>query len=80
MRRDGAAGGDRTRRFYTSVAVKPVEGGFAVQLDSRGVKTPAGAHLVAPTFALAQLLADEWAAQGDEVDRASCRLTAWPLP
>lgn len=58
----------RPRRFYKAVAVEPVEGGFAVRLDGRQARTAGGAPLVAPTKALADLVAAEWEAQGETID------------
>ena len=58
----------KQKRFWTKVDVVTVEDGFAVQLDGRGVKTPAKASLVLPTKALADAVAAEWEAQEDEVN------------
>jgi chaperone required for assembly of F1-ATPase len=71
--------GERLKRFYATADVGPVNGGFAVRLDGRAPKSPAGAPLVLPTEALAQLSAAEWAAQGGEIDPASMPATrlAW---
>lgn len=55
------------RRFYKTVTVAPADGGFAVQLDGRTPKSPKGSPLVLPTQALAGLLADEWAGQGEAI-------------
>jgi chaperone required for assembly of F1-ATPase len=57
----------RPRRFYAAAGVGTLEGGFSVLLDGRPVKTPAGASLVLPTAALAQLVAAEWGLQGEEI-------------
>jgi chaperone required for assembly of F1-ATPase len=65
----------RPRRFYKEAAAAPVEGGFALLLDNRRARTPAGAALIAPSEALAQALASEWSAQGESVDPASMPLT-----
>jgi chaperone required for assembly of F1-ATPase len=46
----------------------PVEGGFAVQLDARPVRTPLKSPLVVPTLALAEAIAAEWQAQAAKVD------------
>ena len=59
---------DRPRRFYETVSVRPEEGGFAVALDGRTAKTPAGGRLIVPSEALAEQLAAEWAAQKDHID------------
>jgi chaperone required for assembly of F1-ATPase len=68
-------GHQRSRRFYAKVDVGPVNGGFGVRLDGRTPKSPAGAPLVLPTEAAAQLVADEWAAQGKEIDPGSMPAT-----
>jgi len=61
-------GVQRPRRFYKAATAGPVEGGFAVLLDGRTPKTPAGAKLILPTLALADLVAAEWEAQATEID------------
>jgi len=63
-----------TKRFYKDVAAVEAEGGFAVTLDTRTIKTPAGSALTLPTHALADAVAGEWDAQGDEVDPKSMPL------
>lgn len=63
------------KRFWKETGVGPVEGGFAVLLDGRGVKTPAKRPLVLPTAALAQAVAEEWAAQQDKVRPDTMPLT-----
>ena len=59
------------KRFYKEVAV--ADG--AILLDGKPVKTPARAALMLPTPALAQAVAAEWRAQGDEIDPRTMRLT-----
>ena len=61
------------RRFYRAAGVQPAPGGYAIRLDGRGARTPAGAPLVVPTQPLAELLAAEWEAQGDYIQMASMR-------
>jgi chaperone required for assembly of F1-ATPase len=51
------------KRFWSEVAVEAAEGGWAVRLDGREVRTPARAPLILPTRALADLVAAEWIAQ-----------------
>lgn len=51
------------RRFYKAVTVEPSHGGFAVLLDGRSPRSPGGLAMVAPTRALAELVAEEWARQ-----------------
>ena len=62
------------KRFYKEVSVGPANGGFAVLLDGRPVRTPAGNALVLPTEKLAAAIAAEWQAQGDEVIATSMPL------
>lgn len=62
------------RRFYKDVTLGQCPGGWQVLLDGRGVKTVGGAAQVAPTIALAEALAAEWARQGDKIDPASLPL------
>lgn len=62
------------KRFYKQVSVEPAEGGHAIRLDGRGVKTPARADLVLPTSALAHAVAAEWDAQA-EIDPRRMPLT-----
>jgi chaperone required for assembly of F1-ATPase len=59
--------GEKPRRFYTSVTLGEAAGGFTVLLDDRGVKTPGGKALVVPTRALAELVAADWAGQGESL-------------
>ncbi len=58
------------KRFWSDVSVAPCDGGFAVQLDRRAVKTQGGAAQIVPTAALAEALAAEWRAQGEDIDAA----------
>ncbi|MGC1497424.1 MAG: ATP12 family protein [Sulfitobacter sp.] len=53
----------KAKRFWTEAAVVPCEGGFAIELDGRPVKTPAKRALVVPTSAMADAVAAEWQAQ-----------------
>ncbi len=59
------------KRFYTQVTVRKQDGGWQVMLDNRAVKTQGGRPQVAPTRALAEALASEWAGQDDSVDLRS---------
>jgi len=60
------------KRFYADVGVAPVEGGFAVTLDGRQVRTPGKKiPITVPAAAIATAMAEEWAAQGDVIDPAT---------
>ncbi len=63
------------KRFYKDVAVEPSKDGFAVLLDGRPVRTPGKLPLAVPTRALADAIAQEWAAQGPHIDPASMPLS-----
>lgn len=58
------------RRFYAAATTKRVIAGYAVALDGKPVRTPAGRTLAAPTLGLAQAIAAEWDAQGETIDPA----------
>ena len=66
----------KLKRFYKQAAAAPAEGGFAVQLDGRPVRTPAKVFLVVPHEALAVAIAEEWQGQGEEVDPRAMALNA----
>lgn len=63
------------KRFYKSVDVVAVAGGFGLTLDNRPVKTPMRQSLRVPVAALAEAIADEWRGQGEQIDPASMPLT-----
>jgi len=56
------------KRFYSEVTVAPAEGGFAILLDGKPVRTPRKLPLRVPTRALGEAIAEEWAAQKERVD------------
>ncbi|WP_158816951.1 ATP12 family chaperone protein [Methylocapsa sp. S129] len=62
-------------RFYETASVAPAAGGFALQLDGRGARTPAKKALVFPTQASAELAAREWAGQGATINPADMPVT-----
>lgn len=56
------------KRFWTDVAVIENDGAFAIELDSRPVKTPAKAALRVPTAQMAEAIAEEWRAVEEKID------------
>ncbi len=64
-----------SQRFYKSVTAEPIESGYGIFLDGRGIRTPVGAYLSVPTESLAQAMADEWAAQEEYIKPHSMLLT-----
>src|SRR3984885_3709094 len=63
------------KRFYERTSTASEGSHYAVRLDDKPVRTPAGRLLAAPTLALAQALAAEWEAQRDLIDPAKMPLT-----
>lgn len=63
------------KRFYNFVEVIEANGGFAIALDGRPVRTPAKSPLAVPTAGLAEAIAAEWAAQEGEVKPRAMSLT-----
>jgi chaperone required for assembly of F1-ATPase len=53
----------RLKRFYETVAVTKVDGGYHITLDTRPVRTPGGETVLVQNRALADALAAEWDAQ-----------------
>ncbi|MBV8838985.1 MAG: ATPase [Alphaproteobacteria bacterium] len=62
------------KRFYEHAHVGE-SAPFAILLDGRPVKTPAGNALALPSRALAEALAAEWEAQRERIDPAAMPLT-----
>src|SRR6516225_7999276 len=72
------------RRFYKTVTIAAGEGGQGNQADQAGhvicldgkpIRTPGRHAFAGPAPALAQALADEWAAQGEYIEPAKMPLT-----
>lgn len=63
------------KRFWTTAEVVETDGGFAVALDGRRVKTPARDELVVASLLLAEAIAGEWNACGETVDPRAMPLT-----
>lgn len=63
------------KRFYKNVTINSGEGGHAIALDGKMVKTPARHTLALPTEALAKLVAAEWARQAEFIDPATMPVT-----
>lgn len=64
------------KRFYKKVAASPVEDkNYEVHLDGRPVRTPMRHALQLPGAGLARAVADEWDAQGEEIDVETMPMT-----
>lgn len=63
------------KRFWDKAEAVAQDGGWAVALDARPVRTPRRAPLVVAKLALAEAIAAEWMAQGDTIDPAAMPMT-----
>lgn len=65
------------KRFWTSTSVVAVEGGYAVHLDARPVKTPSKKLLVLPNSVMAEAIAVEWEAQQELIKPDTMPMTRY---
>lgn len=63
------------KRFYKDVTVERTSHGFRFLLDGKPVQTPARQALLLPSLALAEAMAEEWRAQGEEMRPLAMPLT-----
>ena len=63
------------KRFYKEAGIARADGGFAVTLDGKPIRTPSGRQVVAPASAIAEAIAAEWNAQGETIDPLTMPLT-----
>lgn len=63
------------KRFWKDVAVEPEDGGWAISLDGRPVRTPARALLLIPGETLALAIGEEWRSVDGEIDPGAMPLT-----
>jgi chaperone required for assembly of F1-ATPase len=63
------------KRFYKVAEAVAAGSGFGVALDGKPLRTPAKADLIVPSRALAEAIAMEWRAQGDEITLDALPLT-----
>lgn len=63
------------KRFYATAAVEHAEPGFVVTLDGKPIRTPGQRPLAVPSRALAEAIAAEWDAQGDDIRPDEMALT-----
>lgn len=76
--RESARASARTplrKRFYKDAGVADAEGGFAITLDGKPIRTPSGRQVVIPSRELADAVASEWAVQGETIDPVTMPLT-----
>jgi chaperone required for assembly of F1-ATPase len=65
----------RRKRFYAAAGIAEVDGGFAVTLDGKPIRTPSGRIVTIPVRALADKVAAEWGAQKEVIDPLTMPLT-----
>ncbi len=63
------------KRFWTEAEAVPQDGGWAIALDGRPVRTPHRAPLVVGSMALAEAIVSEWQAQGEAINPAAMPMT-----
>ncbi|PTX57193.1 chaperone required for assembly of F1-ATPase [Litoreibacter ponti] len=63
------------KRFWEKTDVIEADAGYTVHLDGRGVRSPLKTPVVVPTRAMAEAIAEEWAAQEDKIDPLSMPVT-----
>jgi len=63
------------KRFWKQAGAIVQDGGWGIALDGRPMRTPGRAPLVVASKALADAIAAEWDAQGEDIDPAAMPLT-----
>jgi chaperone required for assembly of F1-ATPase len=65
----------KRKRFYGDVGVTGADGGFAITLDGKPIKSPSGRTVTVPVRAIADAIAEEWRAQQEHIDPLTMPLT-----
>ena len=73
--RGRAVNAAKPKRFYKAAEAVVADGGHGIALDGKPVRTPASRPLAVSGAALANAVAEEWAAQGETIDRETMPLT-----
>ena len=63
------------KRFYKAAGTAEAEGGHAVTLDGKPIRTPSGRQVVAPNRGIAEAVAAEWEAQVETINPLTMPLT-----
>ncbi|SHG77921.1 ATP12 family chaperone protein [Cognatishimia maritima] len=71
------SGWNTKKRFWKDVSVSEQDAGFGVLLDGRSLKTPAKTAVIVPNAKIAEAIAAEWDAQGDQIDPLSMPVMRW---
>ena len=70
-----AARAPQRKRFYARAEVAEAEGGFAVTLDGRPIRTPSGRIVTVPARQIAEAMSAEWEAQRETIDPLTMPMT-----
>ena len=65
----------RRKRFYAKADVIAADGGFAITLDGKPIRTPSGRIITAPSREIAEAIAGEWDAQQEMIDPLTMPMT-----
>jgi chaperone required for assembly of F1-ATPase len=63
------------KRFYGEAGVEEADGGFAITLDGKPIRTPSGRVVTVPVREIAEAIAAEWQAQQETLDPLTMPLT-----
>src|SRR3954465_11172462 len=63
------------KRFYKVLGVAEAEGGFAITLDGKAIRTPSGRQVIIPARVLADAVAAGWEAQKETINPMTMPLT-----
>lgn len=63
------------KKFWTNAVAVRSDGGWAVELDGKPLRTPSRASLLVPTEALGRAIAVEWNRSGETIDPRAMPLT-----
>ncbi len=63
------------KRFYATAGLVEADGRFALTLDGRRARTPGRNPVAAPSRAVMERVAEEWARQGEALDPSAMPLT-----
>lgn len=55
------------KKFYKLVSIRNADHGWAIELDGKPVRTPAGSSLRSPSESLADAIAHEWSSQETDI-------------
>ena len=65
----------RRKRFYARAGAAEENGGFAITLDGKPIRTPSGRHVMVPNREIADAIVAEWEAQNEFIDPLTMPMT-----